>query len=83
MALVAMACSAMRGKQRRLMCNVPGIGHVRAKAANEKSFLSIRLRRYGLIALAFLHIGVGRGSARHLRCFLCGYGDAFGWSRAA
>jgi MFS family permease len=40
------------------------------------------LRRYGLVALAFLHIGVGRGLHGTLGVFFVAMLDAFGWSRA-
>lgn len=41
------------------------------------------LRRYGLVALAFLHIGVGRGLHGTFSVFFVAMLDAFGWSRAA
>ncbi len=41
------------------------------------------IRRYGLIALAFLHIGVGRGLHGTFGVFFVATLDAFGWSRAA
>jgi MFS family permease len=41
------------------------------------------LRRNGLVALAFLHIGVGRGLHGTLGVFFVAMLDAFGWSRAA
>ena len=41
------------------------------------------LRRYGLVALAFLHIGVGRGLHGTFGVFFVAMLDAFGWSRAA
>ena len=41
-----------------------------------------RLRRYGLVALAFLHIGVGRGLHGTFGVFFVAMLDAFGWSRA-
>lgn len=41
------------------------------------------IRRYGLIALAFLHIGVGRGLHGTFGVFFVAMLDAFGWSRAA
>jgi MFS transporter, OFA family, oxalate/formate antiporter len=40
------------------------------------------LRRYGLVALAFLHIGVGRGLHGTFGVFFVAMLDAFGWSRA-
>ncbi|HKY08200.1 MAG TPA: MFS transporter [Candidatus Binatia bacterium] len=39
-------------------------------------------RRYGLVALAFLHIGVGRGLHGTFGVFFVAMLDAFGWSRA-
>jgi MFS family permease len=42
-----------------------------------------QLRRYGLVALAFLHIGVGRGLHGTFGVFFVAMLDAFGWSRAA
>ncbi len=44
---------------------------------------SDKLRRYGLVALAFLHIGVGRGLYGTFGVFFVAMLDAFGWSRAA
>ena len=41
------------------------------------------LHRYGLVALAFLHIGVGRGLHGTFGVFFVAMLDAFGWSRAA
>ena len=41
------------------------------------------VRRYGLVALAFLHIGVGRGLHGTFGVFFVAMLDAFGWSRAA
>jgi len=41
------------------------------------------VRRYGLIALAFLHIAVGRGLHGTFGVFFVAMLDAFGWSRAA
>ena len=41
------------------------------------------LRRYGLVALAFLHIAVGRGLHGTFGVFFVAMLDAFGWSRAA
>ena len=40
------------------------------------------LKRYGLVALAFLHIGVGRGLHGTFGVFFVAMLDAFGWSRA-
>jgi len=40
------------------------------------------LRRYGLVALAFLHIGVGRGLHGTFGVFFVAMLDTFGWSRA-
>lgn len=48
----------------------------------ETSFKEI-IRRYGLVALAFLHIGVGRGLHGTFGVFFVAMLDAFGWSRAA
>jgi MFS family permease len=42
-----------------------------------------KVRRYGLVALAFLHIGVGRGLHGTFGVFFVAMLDAFGWSRAA
>ncbi len=42
-----------------------------------------KTRRYGLVALAFLHIGVGRGLHGTFGVFFVAMLDAFGWSRAA
>jgi MFS family permease len=41
-----------------------------------------QMRRYGLVALAFLHIGVGRGLHGTFGVFFVAMLDAFGWSRA-
>lgn len=41
------------------------------------------MRRYGLVALAFLHIGVGRGLHGTFGVFFVAMLEAFGWSRAA
>jgi MFS family permease len=49
---------------------------------NTASWTSM-LRRYGLVALAFLHIGVGRGLHGTFGVFFVAMLDAFGWSRAA
>ncbi|HYA28505.1 MAG TPA: hypothetical protein VEI95_06770, partial [Acidobacteriota bacterium] len=43
---------------------------------------SEQLRRYGLVALAFLHIAVGRGLHGTFGVFFVAMLDAFGWSRA-
>lgn len=43
---------------------------------------SAALKRYGLIALAFLHIAVGRGLHGTFGVFFVALLDAFGWSRA-
>ena len=40
------------------------------------------LRRYGLVALAFLHIAVGRGLHGTFGVFFVAMLDVFGWSRA-
>jgi MFS family permease len=40
------------------------------------------LRRYGLVVLAFLHIGVGRGLHGTFGVFFVAMLDTFGWSRA-
>jgi MFS family permease len=40
------------------------------------------LKRYGLVALAFLHIAVGRGLHGTFGVFFVALLDAFGWSRA-
>ena len=48
----------------------------------ETSFKEI-IHRYGLVALAFLHIGVGRGLHGTFGVFFVAMLDAFGWSRAA
>jgi MFS family permease len=40
------------------------------------------LRRYGLVALAFLHIAVGRGLHGTFGVFFVAMLDTFGWSRA-
>lgn len=41
------------------------------------------LKKYGLVALAFLHIGVGRGLHGTFGVFFVAMLDTFGWSRAA
>ncbi|MGH7854577.1 MAG: MFS transporter [Candidatus Binatia bacterium] len=48
----------------------------------ESTTRSQALRRYGLVALAFLHIGVGRGLHGTFGVFFVAMLDAFGWSRA-
>jgi MFS family permease len=48
----------------------------------EPSSRGEQLRRYGLVALAFLHIGVGRGLHGTFGVFFVAMLDAFGWSRA-
>jgi hypothetical protein len=48
----------------------------------EQTWSGERLRRYGLVALAFLHIGVGRGLHGTFGVFFVAMLDAFGWSRA-
>src|SRR5512145_2682865 len=44
---------------------------------------SSRLKRYGLVALAFCHIAVGRGLHGTFGVFFVAMLDSFGWSRAA
>ena len=51
--------------------------------AQETASLTGTIRRYGLVALAFLHIGVGRGLHGTFGVFFVAMLDAFGWSRAA
>jgi MFS family permease len=41
------------------------------------------IKRYGLVALAFIHVGVGRGLHGTFGVFFVALLDAFGWSRAA
>ena len=48
----------------------------------EPSSRSNPLKRYGLVALAFLHIAVGRGLHGTFGVFFVAMLDAFGWSRA-
>ena len=48
----------------------------------EPSSSSDPLKRYGLVALAFLHIAVGRGLHGTFGVFFVAMLDAFGWSRA-
>jgi MFS family permease len=43
---------------------------------------ALSLKRYGLVALAFLHIAVGRGLHGTFGVFFVAMLDAFGWSRA-
>ncbi|MBM4297510.1 MAG: MFS transporter [Deltaproteobacteria bacterium] len=50
--------------------------------AQELSSGSNPLKRYGLVALAFLHIAVGRGLHGTFGVFFVAMLDAFGWSRA-
>ena len=45
-------------------------------------FLSAALKKYGLIALAFLHIAVSRGLHGTFCVFFVAMVSAFGWSRA-
>ena len=49
----------------------------------ENSDKSSSLRRYGLVALAFFHIAVGRGLHGTFGVFFVAMLDTFGWSRAA
>jgi MFS family permease len=51
--------------------------------AQETTAAVTPFRRYGLVALAFLHIGVGRGLHGTFGVFFVAMLDAFGWSRAA
>src|SRR5688500_662177 len=51
--------------------------------AQETTSRSETLKRYGPVALAFLHIGVGRGLHGTFGVFFVAMLDAFGWSRAA
>ncbi|HUF41189.1 MAG TPA: MFS transporter [Verrucomicrobiae bacterium] len=44
--------------------------------------LSAALKNYGVVALAFLHIGVGRGLHGTFGVFYVALLDAFGWTRA-
>jgi len=50
--------------------------------AQETTSSAWALKRYGLVALAFLHIGVGRGLHGTFGVFFVAMLDAFGWSRA-
>lgn len=50
--------------------------------AQESTSRSGTLKRYGPVALAFLHIGVGRGLHGTFGVFFVAMLDAFGWSRA-
>jgi MFS family permease len=50
-----------------------------AQETNEKV---LRFRRFGLVALAFFHIAVGRGLHGTFGVFFVAMVDAFGWSRA-
>src|SRR5918996_3260504 len=49
----------------------------------ERSDKSSRLRRFGLVALAFFHIAVGRGLHGTFGVFFVAMLDTFSWSRAA
>jgi len=49
----------------------------------ESSDKTSRLRRFGLVALAFFHIAVGRGLHGTFGVFFVAMLDTFGWSRAA
>jgi MFS family permease len=49
----------------------------------ENSEKSPALKRYGLVALAFFHIAVGRGLHGTFGVFFVAMLDTFGWSRAA
>ncbi|MEX0806012.1 MAG: MFS transporter [Candidatus Binatia bacterium] len=44
--------------------------------------LTAALKNYGVVALAFIHIGVGRGLHGTFGVFFVALLDAFGWSRA-
>jgi len=57
-------------------------GQLLLKLIEVRSWKEI-VRRYGLVALAFLHIGVGRGLHGTFGVFFVAMLDAFGWSRAA
>ncbi|HET9801277.1 MAG TPA: hypothetical protein VFP82_06280, partial [Chthoniobacterales bacterium] len=48
----------------------------------EKSGMG-KFKRYGLVALAFVHIGVSRGLSGTFGVFFVAMLDAFGWSRGA
>ncbi len=50
--------------------------------AQATTSLAGQLKRYGLVALAFLHIAVGRGLHGTFGVFFVAMLDAFGWSRA-
>src|SRR3970282_1019773 len=50
--------------------------------AQETTSSAWALKRYGLVALAFLHIGVGRGLHGTFGVFFVAMLDTFGWSRA-
>lgn len=43
---------------------------------------SARLKQYSLVALGFIHIGVGRGLHGTFGVFFVAFLDAFGWTRA-
>jgi MFS family permease len=51
--------------------------------ASPTSEKTIAMKRYGLVALAFLHIAVGRGLHGTFGVFFVAMLDAFSWSRAA
>jgi len=51
--------------------------------AQETTSSAGAIKRYGLVALAFLHIGVGRGLHGTFGVFFVAMLDMFGWSRAA
>jgi MFS family permease len=60
-----------------------GAGYVcKIAMIQEPSSSSNPLKRYGLVALAFLHIAVGRGLHGTFGVFFVAMLDAFGWSRA-
>jgi MFS family permease len=44
--------------------------------------LSAALKQYGVVVLAFIHIGVGRGLHGTFGVFFVAFLDAFGWTRA-
>ena len=50
--------------------------------AQDVTSRSSALKRYGLVGLGFIHIGVGRGLHGTLGVFFVALLDAFGWSRA-
>ena len=60
-----------------------GAGYVcQIVMAQETPSNSSTVRRYGLVALAFLHIAVGRGLHGTMGVFFVAMLGAFGWSRA-